>query len=155
MASHVTIQQIIAREMDIPEERVNATLRLLAEGATIPFISRYRKEATGGLDEVAIFNISERFDSLRELADRKLYILQTIEAAGSLTDELRLKIEETYDPSLLEDLFLPFKPKRRTKAQVAREYGLEPLAKILMSQKCANPHDAAARFITENVADAE
>lgn len=155
MASHVTIQQIIAREMDIPEERVNATLRLLAEGATIPFISRYRKEATGGLDEVAIFNISERFDSLRELADRKLYILQTIEAAGSLTDELRLKIEETYDPSLLEDLYLPFKPKRRTKAQVARENGLEPLAKILMSQKCANPHDAAARFITDNVADAE
>lgn len=153
MASPLTIQQIIAREMDIPEQRVNATLRLLAEGATIPFISRYRKEATGGLDEVAIFNISERFDALRELADRKLYILQTIEGSGTLTDELRRKIEETYDPALLEDLYLPFKPKRRTRAQIARENGLEPLAKIIMSQKCANPEDAASRYINDNIPD--
>lgn len=153
MASPLNIQQIIAREMDIPEQRVNATLRLLAEGATIPFISRYRKEATGGLDEVAIFNISERFDALRELADRKLYILQTIEGSGALTDELRRKIEETYDPALLEDLYLPFKPKRRTRAQIARENGLEPLAKIIMSQKCANPEDAASRYINDNIPD--
>lgn len=153
MASPLTIQQIIAREMDIPEQRVNATLRLLAEGATIPFISRYRKEATGGLDEVAIFNISERFDALRELADRKLYILQTIEGSGALTDELRRKIEETYDQALLEDLYLPFKPKRRTRAQIARENGLEPLAKIIMSQKCANPEDAASRYINDNIPD--
>lgn len=155
MASPLTIQQIIAREMEIPEQRVNATLRLLAEGATIPFISRYRKEATGGLDEVAIFNISERFDALRELADRKLYILQTIEGSGALTDELRRKIEETYDPALLEDLYLPFKPKRRTRAQIARENGLEPLAKIIMSQKCANPEDAASRYINDNIPDAQ
>lgn len=155
MASPLTIQQIIAREMDIPEQRVNATLRLLAEGATIPFISRYRKEATGGLDEVAIFNISERFDALRELADRKLYILQTIEGSGALTDELRRKIEETYDPALLEDIYLPFKPKRRTRAQIARENGLEPLAKIIMSQKCANPEDAASRYINDNIPDAQ
>lgn len=155
MASSLTIQQIIAREMDIPEQRVNATLRLLAEGATIPFISRYRKEATGGLDEVAIFNISERFDALRELADRKLYILQTMEGSGALTDELRRKIEETYDPALLEDLYLPFKPKRRTRAQIARENGLEPLAKIIMSQKCANPEDAASRYINDNIPDAQ
>ena len=155
MASPLTIQQIIAREMDIPEQRVNATLKLLAEGATIPFISRYRKEATGGLDEVAIFNISERFDALRELADRKLYILQTIEGSGALTDELRRKIEETYDPVLLEDLYLPFKPKRRTRAQIARENGLEPLAKIIMSQKCANPEDAASRYINDNIPDAQ
>lgn len=153
MASPLTIQQIIAREMDIPEQRVNAALRLLAEGATIPFISRYRKEATGGLDEVAIFNISERFDALRELADRKLYILQTIEGSGALTDELRRKIEETYDPALLEDLYLPFKPKRRTRAQIACENGLEPLAKIIMSQKCANPEDAASRYINDNIPD--
>lgn len=153
MASPLNIQQIIAREMDIPEQRVNATLKLLAEGATIPFISRYRKEATGGLDEVAIFNISERFDALRELADRKLYILQTIEGSGALTDELRRKIEETYDPALLEDLYLPFKPKRRTRAQIARENGLEPLAKIIMSQKCANPEDAASRYINDNIPD--
>lgn len=153
MAFPLNIQQIIAREMDIPEQRVNATLKLLAEGATIPFISRYRKEATGGLDEVAIFNISERFDALRELADRKLYILQTIEGSGALTDELRRKIEETYDPALLEDLYLPFKPKRRTRAQIARENGLEPLAKIIMSQKCANPEDAASRYINDNIPD--
>lgn len=153
MASPLNIQQIIAREMDIPEQRVNATLKLLAEGATIPFISRYRKEATGGLDEVAIFNISERFDALRELADRKLYILQTIEGSGALTDELRRKIEETYDPALLEDLYLPFKPKHRTRAQIARENGLEPLAKIIMSQKCANPEDAASRYINDNIPD--
>ncbi len=155
MASSLTIQQIIAREMNIPEQRVNATLKLLAEGATIPFISRYRKEATGGLDEVAIFNISERFDSLRELADRKLYILETIENAGALTPELRQKIEETYDAPTLEDLYLPFKPKRRTRAQVARENGLEPLAKIVMSQKCANPEDAARRYLNDKVTDTE
>lgn len=155
MASPTSIQQIISQEMNIPEERVNATLRLLAEGATIPFISRYRKEATGGLDEVAIFNISERFDALRELADRKLYILQTIEAQGALTDQLREQIEATYDSALLEDLYLPFKPKRRTRAQVARENGLEPLAKIIMSQKCANPADAASRYLNEKVADAD
>ena len=153
MASSLTIQQIIAREMNIPEQRVNATLKLLAEGATIPFISRYRKEATGGLDEVAIFNISERFDSLRELADRKLYILETIESAGGLTPELRQKFEETYDAPTLEDLYLPFKPKRRTRAQVARENGLEPLAKIVMSQKCANPEDAASRYLNDKVTD--
>lgn len=153
MASSLTIQQIIAREMNIPEQRVNATLKLLAEGATIPFISRYRKEATGGLDEVAIFNISERFDSLRELADRKLYILETIESASGLTPELRQKIEETYDAPTLEDLYLPFKPKRRTRAQVARENGLEPLAKIVMSQKCANPEDAASRYLNDKVTD--
>ena len=135
MATPTTIQQIIASELSIPEERVSATLKLLAEGATIPFISRYRKEATGGLDEVAVFRISERFDALRELADRKLYILQTIEAQGAMTPELRDRIEETYDAALLEDLYLPFKPKRRTRAQVARENGLEPLARILMSRR--------------------
>lgn len=148
-----SIQQIIAAELNIPEERVNATLRLLAEGATIPFISRYRKEATGGLDEVAIFNISERFDALRELADRKLYILQTIEAAGGLTDELRSRIEEVFDPAQLEDLYLPFKPKRRTRAQVARENGLEPLAKIIMSRRCSDPEAAAAKYLSDKVAD--
>lgn len=141
--------------MNIPEQRVNATLRLLAEGATIPFISRYRKEATGGLDEVAIFNISERFDQLQELADRKMYILQTIEAQGAMTPELREKIDSTFDATQLEDIYLPFKPKRRTRAQVAREKGLEPLAKIIMSQKCANPADAAARFTGEDVPDTD
>lgn len=139
--------------MNIPEQRVNATLKLLDEGATIPFISRYRKEATGGLDEVAIFNISERFDSLRDLADRKLYIIQTIESQGAMNEELRRQIEDTYDAAALEDIYLPFKPKRRTRAKIARENGLEPLAKIIMSQKCANPSDAATRYINNTVAD--
>jgi uncharacterized protein len=155
MSTTSSIQQIIAREMNIPEQRVNATLKLLAEGATIPFISRYRKEATGGLDEVAIFNISERFDALRELADRKIYILQTIETQGALTPELHRQIDETYDPAVLEDIYLPFKPKKRTRAQIARENGLEPLAKIIMSQKCANPNDAATKYLSENVENAE
>lgn len=139
----------------MPEQRVNATLKLLAEGATIPFISRYRKEATGGLDEVAIFNISERFDALRELADRKLYIIQTIESQGAMTDILRQQIEDTYDAAAIEDIYLPFKPKRRTRAKIAHDNGLEPLAKIIMSQKCANPVDAATRYINESVADVD
>ncbi len=141
--------------MNIPEQRVNATHKLLAEGATIPFISRYRKEATGGLDEVAIFNISERFDSLRDLADRKLYIIQTIESQGAMNDELRQQIDDTYDAAALEDIYLPFKPKRRTRAKIARENGLEPLAKIIMSQKCANPSDAATRYINDAVTNVD
>lgn len=155
MATNITIQQIIAQEMNIPEQRVNATHKLLAEGATIPFISRYRKEATGGLDEVAIFNISERFDSLRDLADRKLYIIQTIESQGAMNDELRQQIDDTYDAAALEDIYLPFKPKRRTRAKIARENGLEPLAKIIMSQKCANPSDAATRYINDAVTNVD
>lgn len=155
MATPTTIQQIIASELSIPEERVSATLKLLAEGATIPFISRYRKEATGGLDEVALFKISERFDALRELADRKLYILQTIEAQGAMTPELRDRIEETYDAALLEDLYLPFKPKRRTRAQVARENGLEPLARIIMSRRCRNPRETAEKYLSDKIQDAD
>lgn len=150
-----TIQQIIAQEMNLPEARVNATLKLLAEGATIPFISRYRKEVTGGMDEVTIFNIAERFDALRELADRKIYILQAIEAQEKLTPELREKIENSYDAAEIEDLYLPYKPKRRTKAQVARENGLEPLAKIIMARHSANPEEQAAKFLNDNVKDAE
>lgn len=150
-----TIQQRIAQELSIPEERVSNTLKLLAEGATIPFISRYRKEVTGGLDEVAIFKIAERFDQLRELADRKIFILQAIEAQNALTAELREKIEGTFSPTDLEDLYLPYKPKRRTRAQVARENGLEPLAKIIMARNCADPAAAATRYLGENVATAE
>lgn len=150
-----TIQQRIAQELSIPEERVSNTLKLLAEGATIPFISRYRKEVTGGLDEVAIFKIAERFDQLRELADRKIFILQAIEAQNALTAELREKIEDTFSPTDLEDLYLPYKPKRRTRAQVARENGLEPLAKIIMARNCADPAAAATRYLGENVATAD
>lgn len=147
--------EIIAGELNIPEKHVVAALGLLAEGSTIPFISRYRKEATGGLDEVEIFAIQQRFDALRELFKRKEYILQTIESQGKLTDELRQRIDAAKEFAVLEDLYLPYKPKRRTRAQIARENGLEPLAKIIMSQRCADPERTAAKYVGENVADAD
>ncbi len=146
--------EIIAGELNIPEKHVVAALGLLAEGSTIPFISRYRKEATGGLDEVEIFAIQQRFDALQELFKRKEYILQTIESQGKLTDELRQRIDAAKEFAALEDLYLPYKPKRRTRAQIARENGLEPLAKIIMSQRCADPKKTAAKYVGENVADA-
>lgn len=147
--------EIIAGELNIPEKHVVAALGLLAEGSTIPFISRYRKEATGGLDEVEIFAIQQRFDALQELFKRKEYILQTIESHGKLTDELRQRIDAAKEFAVLEDLYLPYKPKRRTRAQIARENGLEPLAKIIMSQRCADPKKTAAKYVGENVADAD
>ena len=101
---------------------------------------------------MAIFKIAERFDQLRELADRKIFILQAIEAQNALTTELREKIENTFSPADLEDLYLPYKPKRRTRAQVARENGLEPLAKIIMARNCADPAAAATRYLGKNVA---
>ena len=116
--------EIIAGELNIPEKHVVAALGLLVEGSTIPFISRYRKEATGGLDEVEIFAIQQRFDALQELFKRKEYILQTIESQGKLTDELRQRIDAAKEFAALEDLYLPYKPKRRTRAQIARENGL-------------------------------
>lgn len=144
---------VIAGETGISQKNVSATLSLLADGATIPFIARYRKEATGGLDEIAIFNISTRAEELAELARRKEYILETIGAQGALTDELRLRIDECLDPGILEDIYLPFKPKRRTRAQVARENGLEPLAKTIMTQR-DGVLDRASRFISDKVATA-
>ncbi len=153
--THNSITSIIARETGIPEKSVAATIKLLQEGATIPFISRYRKEMTGSLDETAIFAIDNRAQELAELSDRKNYILTTIEAQGNLSAELEDKIINCFDPNLLEDLYLPFKPRRRTRAQIARENGLEPLAKMIMAQTCANPQDAAKRFIGANVEDTD
>lgn len=149
----ISATEIIAGELNIPEKHVVAALGLLAEGSTIPFISRYRKEATGGLDEVEIFAIQQRFDALGELFKRKEYILQTIESQGKLTDELRQRIDAAKEFAVLEDIYLPYKPKRRTRAQIARENGLEPLAKIIMAQRCADPEAAAARYVGGNVAD--
>lgn len=149
----ISATEIIAGELNIPEKHVVAALGLLAEGSTIPFISRYRKEATGGLDEVEIFAIQQRFDALGELFKRKEYILQTIESQGKLTDELRQRIDAAKEFAVLEDIYLPYKPKRRTRAQIARENGLEPLAKIIMAQRCADPAAAAARYVGGNVAD--
>lgn len=125
---------IISDELNIPRKSVNATIKLLDTGATVPFISRYRKEATGSLDEVAIHNIQLKLNELRELIKRKEYILSVIDGAGALTAELQKRIEDTLDPATIEDIYLPYKPKRRTRAAMAREKGYEPLAKMIMSQ---------------------
>ncbi len=142
---------VVASELNLTNKQVSATIRLLNDGATIPFISRYRKEATGLLDEVAIRNIQLRYESLQELAKRKEYILETISAQNQLTPELKAKIEATMDVSTLEDIYLPYKPKRRTRAAIAREKGLESLAKIIMSQTSNDVDRQAQRFLTNGV----
>ena len=145
----------IVEELGVSEKQVNAVLTLLSEDNTIPFIARYRKEATGSLDEVAIRNIQLRYEELQELIKRKSYILDTIREVGALTSELEEKINATYDSAILEDLFLPYKPKRRTRAAIARERGLEPLAKIIMSQNEKDIESRAERFLSDEVACAE
>ena len=126
-------KKLIAEACGIEERRVAGALQLLDEGCTIPFISRYRKEATGGMDEVQVAQVSDALTRLQETEKRKQTILTTIEEQGKLTDELRNRIEQSWNATELEDLYLPFKPKRRTRAQVARERGLEPLAEFLLS----------------------
>ena len=145
--------ELIARELQLPQRGVGNTLQLLDEGCTIPFISRYRKERTGGFDEVQIAAISDRYERLKETAKRKETILSTIETQGKLTDELRHRIDHCWDSTELEDIYLPFKPKRRTRAQVAREQGLEPLSVILMMQRERKPEEAARRFVGDKVKD--
>lgn len=141
----------IAETLNLLEKNVDATLTLLNEGCTIPFIARYRKERTGNLDEVQITRIAEMNERLTETDKRKETILKTISEQGKLTDELKNKIANCWDNSVLEDLYLPFKPKRRTKAQVAREQGLEPLATLLLMQKEQNPKAASKRFVTGEI----
>ncbi len=150
-----TFTDIIARELSLPAKGVENTLQLLEEGCTIPFISRYRKERTGGLDEVQIAAISDRNDKMKEMAKRKETIISTIEAQDKLTDALRKRIEQCWDATELEDIYLPFKPKRRTRAQTAREQGLEPLATILLMQRENDPYTEAKRFVNDQVKDAE
>ena len=120
--------KIIARQLSLPQDGVENTLKLLDEGCTIPFISRYRKERTGGLNEVQIAQISDLNEKLKEMAKRKETILKTITELGKLTPELQKRIDECWNATELEDIYLPYRPKRRTRAQVAREQGLEPLA---------------------------
>lgn len=146
---------IIAHRLSLPEHSVSATIELLEGGATIPFISRYRKEATGSLDEVAVGEISQLLESMKALDSRRDTILETIEKQGNLTPELKEKIERAEDPATLEDLYLPFKPKRRSRATVARERGLEPLARILMAGRCRDIRRAACQFTGKDVADAD
>ena len=145
----MTHEEIIAQRTGLKIVYVQNTIALLLEGATIPFISRYRKEATGGMTDVEVAEVSRQLEQLQETDKRRSYILQAIEGQGKLTDELRQRIEECTDAITLEDIYLPFKQKRRTRAQVAREAGLEPLANILQAQKTANVTQTAGRYINK------
>ena len=153
---HIKIfTQLIASELHLSEHAVENTLKLLDEGCTIPFISRYRKERTGGLDEVQITAISDRKERLEEIAKRKDTIVKTITEQQKMTPELQKRIDDSWEMTTLEDIYLPYKPKRRTRAQVAREQGLEPLATMLMMQREANPQKAAQRFVCDGLAVAD
>lgn len=145
---------LISHSLNIPAGQVERTIGLLNEGATIPFISRYRKEVTGGLDEVQIGNIKDQLDKLTELRKRKDTIISSIEEQGKLTPELRKRIEESWDSTEIEDLYLPYKPKRVTKAEIARKKGLEPLAKIIMIQNETDLSGRVNSFIKGEVKNA-
>ena len=146
---------IIATSLELNQTKVANTLALLDEGCTIPFISRYRKEKTGGLDEVQIANISQWKDKLTELAKRKETICKTIDELGKLTPELKSRIDNTWDSTTLEDIYLPYKPKRRTRAEVARQQGLEPLAQTILLQREPNPQSVARAYVKGDVKDVE
>lgn len=145
--------KMIGKALGLSERSVTNTLQLLDEGCTIPFISRYRKERTGNLDEVQITAISDAYDKLKEISKRKDTVVKTITEQGKMTDDLQRRIDACWDANELEDIYMPFKPKRRTKAQVAREQGLEPLSLILMMQRERNIEVAAQRFVKEGVKD--
>ncbi|MBO5799872.1 MAG: RNA-binding transcriptional accessory protein [Paludibacteraceae bacterium] len=148
-------EAIISKNLNIQERQVANTLKLLAEGATVPFISRYRKEMTGSLDEVSIQAIQEQFEKLTELQKRKESVLKSIDEQGKLTDEIKKRVEAAWSMTEVEDIYLPFKPKRRTRAEVAREKGLEPLAKILMRQVDNDLESKALPFVKGSVNDAD
>lgn len=141
------IARLIAERLNIAEKNVDGTLLLLDEECTIPFIARYRKERTGGLDEVQISAISDQYERLKDLQKRKETVVKTISEQGKMTPELEKRINDTWESTTLEDIYLPYRPKRRTRAQVAREQGLEPLAKMLLLQRERDPERAAQRFI--------
>ena len=149
------IHSLISKTLQISIKSVENTVNLLNEGATIPFLSRYRKEATGGLDEVQIADIKEMNDKLLELEKRKEFVRKTISDQEKLTVELEKKITDCWDSTELEDLYLPFKPKRQTRAEIARKKGLEALAQWLMRQQPGSPVTKAAQFITAEVADSD
>ena len=151
----MTINEQISAQLHVPLRAVERTVQLLAGGATVPFISRYRKEATGGLDEVQVENIREQLHRLEELARRRDYILATIAEQGKLTDELHGRIADCWDAAVLEDLYLPYKPKRRTRAEAARKKGLEPLAELLLKRPDTRPEQAAATFRSAEVPTTE
>jgi uncharacterized protein len=147
------LTKYISDQLSIRLPQVEATIDLLEAGCTIPFISRYRKEATGNLNEVQVAAISDLYDKLKELQKRKDTILKTIDEQGKLTDALRQRITASWNATEVEDIYMPFKPRRRTRAQVAREQGLEPLADMIMLQRERQPEQAAHRFVNDSVAD--
>lgn len=147
--------KMIAAALALGEKAVENTLELLEEGCTIPFISRYRKEKTGNMDEVKIEAVAQANEKYKEMAKRKETILKTIGEQGKLSAELQQRIDNCWDATELEDIYLPFKPKRRTRAQVAREQGLEPLAQLLLLQRERNPEQAARKFVGDKVSDVE
>jgi protein Tex len=152
-ATAASVIHRIAAELGVRDGQVAAAVDLLDGGATVPFIARYRKEATGTLDDAQLRTLEERLRYLRELEERRAAILSSIEEQGKLTDELRQQINQADTKARLEDLYLPYKPKRRTKAQIARENGLEPLADLLISAPETDPHTAAGDYLSENVPD--
>ena len=147
----MNIAQLISQQLHLPEKQVQQSLELLEQDATVPFIARYRKEVTGSLDEVALYEIQKRKKYYEELEKRKDTILKALEEQKILTDELRKKIDNTYDAVALEDIYLPYKKKRKTKAETARKNGLEPLAKIIMAQRTDNVEYEARRFLSKEV----
>ena len=146
---------IISQELNIPATQVDNTVKLLDDGCTVPFISRYRKEATGGLDDVSVQSIDMRLNYYKELEKRRATILKTIEAQDKLTPELANRINNCWDATTLEDIYLPYKPKRQTRAEVARKRGLEPLARIIMAQHGDNIEQRAAKFLNDEVKTAD
>lgn len=150
-----TFANIIATRLEININAVQRTIALLDDGATVPFIARYRKEATGALLETQIQDIKECLESLSDLAKRKETIISTIEAQNRLTDELKNQIDNCWDSTQLEDIYLPYKPKRRTRADIARQKGLEPLAKLIMAQNNANIEQNALRYVNDDVPNAD
>src|SRR5688500_19036679 len=145
--------QKIDEKLALTLKQISSVHQLQSEGATIPFMARYRKEATGNLDEVAIGNIVEEIQYFTELDKRKETVIKTIEEQGKLTPELKKRVEDCYSATELEDIYLPYKPKRKTRASQAIEKGLEPLAKIIFEQNNSNPEEEASRFINESVKD--
>ena len=151
----MNITQILATELAATTAQITAAIELLDNGATVPFIARYRKEATGGLDDTQLRTLAERLQYLRELEARKETVLHSIEEQGKLTDELRVAIDAADNKTALEDLYLPYKPKRRTKAQIAREHGLQPLADTLLADQPQDIETLAAAYTNDNVPDAK
>ena len=151
----LSIENQLSSNLKLKPQQVEAVTALLAEGATIPFIARYRKDKTGGLDEVVIQQIKDQHAAITEFRERKAFIEKTIAEQGKMTDELQRKLDKAFLLTELEDLYLPYKPKRKTKAQTARENGLEPLALEILAQKVEDPADAAVKFINEKYTNVE